>query len=290
MNNVPLQHLQNSHWLTSTPSIDSLKLSELILPGAHNSGVDKKATYAVPGLGHWAACQNNSFLYQLQNGARVLDARLEYDIDARGVGTFWFQHNGLRSSRSLENLIMQLIRFLEENPDEFVLVDFHKLEPVTTTFDYPQLNRSLLTHLGPRLIPTGNRDLTLGQLKKISSVQRIWLAASPHPALDREWFLPQVQHMWSGIGDTSVSELEAHITKVMRAPYLGSMPWSLSATSYSIALGPVNIKEHLDRWFHPDNNWVHSCSIINADFFEDSRLVQHCRTANIIRAQQLHGK
>jgi 1-phosphatidylinositol phosphodiesterase len=286
MNNVPLENLKNSQWMAATPSIDSMVLGELILPGAHNSGVDKKATYAAPAIAHWAACQNNSFLEQLQNGARALDLRLEYDIDSRGVGTFWFQHSGIRSSRSLENLIMQLIRFLEANPDEFVLLDFHELAAGNSAFDYREFNRFLTVHLGPRVIPSSNRHLTLDQLKKESRVQRVWLAAARHPALDREFFLPDIEHFWSGIGTTSVSELQAHIANVLRAPYFSSMPWSLSATSYTIAMGPLDIKEHLDRWFHPDNSWVHSCSIINADFFEESRLVQNCRTANIIRAQQ----
>jgi 1-phosphatidylinositol phosphodiesterase len=162
MSIAALETLNPSRWMSSTSTIDSLSLGQLILPGAHNSGVDKKATYAGPGVAHWAACQNNSFFDQLHNGARALDARLEYDLDSRGVGTFWFQHNGMRSSRSLENLIMQLIRFLEANPDEFVLLDFHKLEAANTPFDHKEFNRFLLAHLGPWIIPYSNRHLSLG--------------------------------------------------------------------------------------------------------------------------------
>jgi 1-phosphatidylinositol phosphodiesterase len=273
--------------LQSTPSIDVLNLGQLILPGAHNSGVDRKANYVAPGVAHWAACQNNSFYEQLRNGARALDARVEYDVDSRGVGTFWFQHNGMRSSRSLENLIMQLLRFLAENPDEFVLLDFHELKSANTAFDHQEFNRFLLAHLGPRIIASSNRHLSLGQLKAASRVQRIWVAAERHQALDRDRFLPKVDHQWSGIGDTGIEELEAHVTRVMNNPPTGSMPWSLSATSYSLALGPVDIKEHLDRWFDAESGqWVHGCSVINADFFEESRLVHNCRSANIIKAQR----
>jgi 1-phosphatidylinositol phosphodiesterase len=112
------------------------------------------------------------------------------------------------------------------------------------------------------------------------------VAAERHPALDRAWFLPKIEHFWSGIGDTNVKELQTHIAQVMEAPPIGSLPWSLSATSYAIALGPVDIAEHLDRWFHTENGWVHSCSVINADFFEESSLVSNCRIANIIKAQR----
>ncbi|WP_448107810.1 phospholipase [Pseudomonas azerbaijanoccidentalis] len=287
MTDVALENLTLSRWMASTSSMDVLTLGELILPGAHNSGVDKKATYAAPGVAHWVACQNNSFYDQLRNGARALDARVEYDVDPRGVGTFWFQHNGVKSSRSLENLVMQLIRFLEENPDEFVLVDFHELNSGNTAFDHQEFNRFLLTHLGPRIIPYSNRYLSLGQLKEVSGVQRVWLAAQQHPDLYHAWFQPKIAHLWSGIGDTSIKELEAHIDRVMQRPPTGSNPWSLSATSYTIALGPVNIKEQLNQWFDPGTgHWALNCSVINADFFEDSRLVINCRTANLIKSRQ----
>ncbi|KAA0955241.1 phospholipase [Pseudomonas sp. ANT_H12B] len=274
-----------NNWMTVTPNIELLSLGELILPGAHNAGVDKKATYAGPGVAHWAACQNNSFYDQLSNGARALDARVEYEVDSRGAGTFWFQHNGFRSSRSLENLIMQVIRFLQENPDEFVLLDFHELKSANTSFDHKEFNRFLLEHLGSRIIPTSNRYLSLRQLKQVNRTQRVWLAAEGHPALDQTWFLPRIAHAWSGIATTSVSELEAHITKVMNSPP-SWQPWSLSATSYSAIGGPVDIQEYLDQWFEPvTSGWIFNCSIINADFFEESNLVANCRAANRIKAQ-----
>ncbi|POF43667.1 phospholipase [Pseudomonas laurylsulfativorans] len=287
MNNFALKNFKLSHWMASDSIIETLALGDLILPGAHNSGVDKKATYAAPGVAHWVACQSHSFYEQMRNGARAIDARIEYHVDSRGVGTFWFQHAGIRSSRSLENLIMQVIRFLEESPDEFVLLDFHELKSGNVDFDHREFGRFLLMHLGQRVIPSSNRHLNLGQLKQASHVQRVWLAANRHEALDPAWFLQRIEHRWSGIEDTSVVELENHIARTLQAPPIGSMPWSLSATSYSIALGPVDIKEHLDRWFDPESgNWVFNCSIINADFFEESRLVHNCRAANIIKAQR----
>ncbi|MHC8366685.1 phospholipase [Pseudomonas sp. ZT5P21] len=285
MQNPTSESYTLNSWMTATPGIDLLSLSQLILPGAHNAGVDKKAAYRAPGIVHWAACQNHSFYEQLRHGARVLDARIEYAVDARGVGTFWFQHNGHRSSRSLENLIMQVRRFVQENPDEFILLDFHELRSGNRAFDYREFNRFMLTHLGDQIIPSINQDLSLGQLKERSRVQRVWVAAERHSQLDRQWFLPPIRHKWSGIADTNVRELEAHITKVMNfAPY--PYAYSLSATSYSLTGGPVDIKRHLDRWFDPvASDWIFNCNIINADFFEESNLVENCRAASIIKAQ-----
>ena len=75
MNNDAIRLLPNAvydthsftahNWMTQLPVIDALSLAELVLPGAHNAGVDKKASYAAPGISHWAACQTHSFYYQL---------------------------------------------------------------------------------------------------------------------------------------------------------------------------------------------------------------------------------
>lgn len=286
MSTTTLNSYNSNNWMTTTPGINTLSLGELILPGAHNAGVDQKATYVSPGVAHWAACQNNSFYDQLKNGARALDVRVEYAEDSRGLGTFWFQHNGFRSSRSLENLVMNVRRFLEENPHEFVLLDFHELKSTKTPFDHMEFNRFLQAHMGDRIIPADDRYLNLGQLKQVSQLRRIWLAAERHPALDRDMFISQIPHKWSGIATTSTSELQTHITDVMGNPP-ASGPWSLSATSYSITGGPVDIKNHLNLWFDPvKGNWISNCSIINADFFEESKLVAYCRAANIDKAQR----
>ncbi|WP_223480036.1 MULTISPECIES: phospholipase [unclassified Pseudomonas] len=279
------QSFTTNSWMTQLPAIDSLSLAELVLPGAHNAGVDKKASYAAPGISHWAACQTHTFYYQLTQGARALDVRLEYVIGSNGVGTFWCQHNGFRSSRSLEDLITSVIRFLQENPDEFIVLDFHQLNAGNQAFDHREFNRLLMTHLGDRIIPYTNAGLTLGQLKRASHARRVLVAAEYHPSFDATLFCRYIPHEWSGIGTTSISELNAHISQVMRYPPTSDMPWSLSATSYHAVGGPVNIGEQLDQWFDPAvSEWILKCSIINADFFEASNLVSHCRMANLIKA------
>jgi 1-phosphatidylinositol phosphodiesterase len=275
-----------NNWMTNTPAIDNLSLCELILPGAHNSGVDSKASYLTSEIKHWVVCQNDSFYYQLKNGARALDVRVEYSIDSRGVGTFWFQHNGFRSSRSLENLIMQVIRFLQENPDEFVLLDFHELKSTSTPFDYKEFNRFMLTHLGQRIIPSRHETLSLDQLKKTHRKQRVWIATQYHSDINQEWFIHKIEHAWSHKSLTAVEDVEALIERATHDKRNTWAPWSLSATAYSVLGGPEVITKHLDRWFDPAlNDWILNCNIINADFFERSRLVSHCRTANMIKAR-----
>ncbi|KAB0482601.1 hypothetical protein SAMN04490202_2241 [Pseudomonas reinekei] len=64
-----------SRWMTDLETeISHLKLYQLAIPGAHNSGVDKSGTWGP--WEDWGACQINSFPQQLAAGARFLDLRL----------------------------------------------------------------------------------------------------------------------------------------------------------------------------------------------------------------------
>lgn len=278
------KHTTND-WMSQASAIDVLTLAELVLPGAHNAGVDKKAYYVLPGVVHWVACQNNSFLAQLNNGARAFDLRLEQDEK----GNFWFQHNGFRSSRDLGGLLMALDRFLIANPNEFIVLDFHEMSRSSGGFIVSEFVREMLMHLGKYMIPTSNSGMTLAQLKRASKLQRVMVAAED--GLDPTWFNRRISHRWSGINTANTAELHGFITRVMQDPPQESLPWSLSATSYSIAEGPKDIKEAMNEWFDPArSDWASKCSIINADFFEESNLVMFCRTANIAKAHAKRGE
>ena len=68
--------LDKQTWMSQVLDIDQLKLTDIVWPGTHNSGMDKKAPNYEVVLGHWTTCQNDSFAWQLDNGARAFDIRL----------------------------------------------------------------------------------------------------------------------------------------------------------------------------------------------------------------------
>lgn len=279
------QPVTHHNWMTHLPEIDTLTLGELSLPGAHNAGMDKKADNYDVISGNWLTCQNDSFYYQLTNGARALDLRLGYERTRTGRDRFYFHHNGGRSFRELEALINDVKRFTQQNPDEFIILDFHQLGDGDQYFAYEQFSALLMRHLGSQIIPPRRIHMTLGDLKKASKTQRILVATGYFPSADYEYFAQRIQHEWSGKGLTSPEELNAHISKVMQYPPSNYMPWSLSATSYGALDGPRDISPQLNEWFHPINaDWINKCSIVNADFFEESHLVANCRMANLIKA------
>lgn len=104
--------------------------------------------------------------------------------------------------------------------------------------------------------------------------------------VDRSYFNWGLRGEWTGIDFASVADVKVFITKTIAYPNGVGMPWSLSATSYGLAQGPVNITTHLNEWLDPARNErVLNCSVINVDFFEESALVAHCMKANLMKAK-----
>lgn len=284
-------------WMNAAPEIDTLSLNELTLPGTHNAGCDLEADYSNVFTRNWFACQDVSFYSQLNRGARALDVRLVYNPHANGLEKFRFVHDKTWSSRTLADLIRDIKAFLERSFNEFIILDFHKIEHGAEPFDFKYFNEVMKVQLGEHIIPTGNRHLTLGQLKDVSRLQRVLVTGPANRHLDRTVFGAQITHQWAGsdflkvVGDTleqiaqpQHTRLQAFIARVLAEPPEKSAPWSLSAAIYD-AGGPVRMLDQLDTWFDPDNSdWAEKCSIINFDFIKNSKLVYFCYQANIKKA------
>lgn len=285
MDNFVQSNYTRNNWMAATPAIDTLSLCELTLPGTHNAGSDWKASWPlIPGA-HWLACQHESFYAQLSHGSRALDIRLMYDADAPLLGKFCIHHNGYRNGRTLGHLVTDVEIFLQENPNEFIILDFHELKG--DQFDFVYFKSMMMHFLGRRIIPTKNLSLSLHQLKQISSMQRILVATPWNRALDQNVFHEQIKHKWSGSSITDAADLKQHIINVLKYPPGTWAPWSLSATSYTRSGGPVDIHDELDSWFDPKkSDWASKCNIINVDFIEESNIVSYCRTVNLTKASK----
>ncbi len=275
----------NKNWMSATPALDKLSLRELPLPGTPNTGCEWKADYAlIPGK-HWLACQHDSFYAQLNHGARSLDIRLIMDDEASGANKFRCHHNGYLTSRTLNDVMSEVTIFLRENPDEFIVLHFQHLRGSSQSFDYKLFNEVMTKGAEHLLIPVGRGDLSLGELKKTSSTQRVYAALPYHSDLDKRLFHSELNGLWSGISATSVAQLHSFITDEMKSPPGRWEPWSLSATSYTYGLGPVDIHTNLNNWFDPDkSDWAQKCNIISVDFVEETHLVSYCRTASLRNA------
>jgi 1-phosphatidylinositol phosphodiesterase len=274
-------------WMSETKYIDRLTMGEITWPGTHNAGVDYDFSYPphIAAISNWVVCQDGPFIQQLNEGARALDLRFHSDEHWLGVKKFHTFH-GPATGRSLSELIRSLDFFLDENPNEFILLDMHELTGLNDrVFDYKGFNNVILEALESRLIPERNKYLTLDQLKKASDKQRIVLATDRHPDMNNLIFWPKIKHKWAGNNITSPEELKQHIARTLESPPSGVMPWSLSATSYGELAGVKRITRELNEWFGPESAWAPKCSIINVDFFGDSSLIDYCREVNMIKGR-----
>ena len=275
------------NWMSRVLDIDKLKLSDIVWPCAHNAGMDKKAPKQEALLGNWISCQNDTFAWQLENGARVFDIRLGYTESPEPE--FYFHHNGYQSGRVLDDLIDALLPFLDRNPDEFIVLDFHQLGDGDKPFDHKKLSDWLVRRLGQRIILPRDELSTVAVLKRSSAQRRIVMAASFNPQLDREYFWPAISHRWHGQTFTSTTELQRHIASTLERVPRETFLWSLSATCYSLLGGPQDIKHRINEWFNTTGNWVTRCSIISTDFFEESEIVRYCWSASSMKAVYGHA-
>lgn len=288
MNNYTFETLAHHQWMGNTPELDNLSLLEMTLPGTHNAGCDWEASYA-PLTANWVVCQDVPFYAQLNRGARALDLRLVYDNNASGLARFRFAHDKYLSSRTLGDLIRDIKGFLERSYNEFIVLDFHELKGGEESFNYKYFSETMLKHLGEYIIPSQNQHLTLGQLKKVSRMQRLLVATPSHYDLDWKTFSEQVEHKWGGnavfqetVNPTST--LLAFVTRTMENQPSRDRLWSLSAAIFS-AGGPQRILDKLDSWFDPaTSNWAENCNIINFDFIKKSKIVFFCQLANLHKA------
>lgn len=104
---------------------DSKYISEITIPGTHDSTTENIA------MGYIMRCQNTSINQQLLDGYRYLDLRLAIDSRDEGdelklVHNFLNCHAGsglFSDSLHLEDVTKQIYSFLDEHPDETVIVN-----------------------------------------------------------------------------------------------------------------------------------------------------------------------
>ncbi|MBV6823054.1 phospholipase [Pseudomonas sp. PD9R] len=282
MANNTTGQLDKQTWMSKVLDIDTLKLTDIVWPGVHNAGMDKQAPNHAALSANWTICQNDTFAWQLDNGARAFDIRLGYTQTPEPA--FYFHHNGFRSRRVLDELIDAVLLFLDRNPDEFIVLDFHQLGDGDKTFDHKKLSDWLVRRLGLRVILPAEGFKTVGELKRASRHRRIVMAAQITAEMDREFFWPRIPHKWHDDTFTDIAELQRHIGRTLKdAPY-ETFLWSLSATTYSLLGGPGHIKRHINDWFSTTRDWVTRCSIISTDFFDESEIVHYCWSASSMKA------
>ena len=99
---------------------DDVRFLDVVMPGSHDAGTN--------GLGALYKTQNSGFYDQLIGGVRYFDTRVaEFNGNVRCVHAD--SGNALNNSNAtgvlFKDLLNDLMRFINENPSEVIVLDFH---------------------------------------------------------------------------------------------------------------------------------------------------------------------
>lgn len=273
-----------SRWMTDIgPNLDHLRLSDLVMPQTHNAGVDQKG--AGWPADQWAACQDDSFTYQLRSGARALDLRLYRDPKEMDTHKeFIFKHNGYHASRYLNDCIHGALAFAEQNPREIIILDFK-----VTELDY-RVERVISTIeivLGKHCIPRSATNYTIGQIRQRHPGRNI-IVTFNHTA----WFCwRRFTHSWTGQDNNTSTSLARHINNELAKPPSGNLH-SMFACGFDW-LGPTRFSNnaiHFQTFFSAIKSDVYrhpsKGNLIRVDFIAGTGVVDRCINATRERAKQ----
>ncbi len=143
---------------------DDVKITKLVIPGAHNSG-----SY---GMNKMAECQRDGLLTQFKYGCRQFCLRL----DTRKNGEIVLAH-GMSKGDSFENVLKDIKTVIDEYPSEILLLDIReyydqKIGPFTLRYkaDKSAVNDLLEKYISPEKYAFCDfdkiGDVTLGDIRK----------------------------------------------------------------------------------------------------------------------------
>ncbi len=304
-----------SRWMTDMAAeIGHLKLHQLAIPGAHNSGVDRAGKFEI--FKKFAACQDNSFYHQLSAGARYLDLRLvdsSYKKDVGGgkvpryrfVEVFEFKHNIVSVGRTLDDMVLWVRTFSMFNPGEIIIIDF-RIYDRGRNYSHTSLERCLakLSPLKNLLIPNSAYNMSLAEIRQKHPGCNIVLGLDhkypkPQPAkpgdppppdkwpggtVTREQIWQPLHHVWTT--DADESRVENLVSTSMTSPPLIDY-WVLSAAvtkHWEPHALPADHKVRTEA-FRPgyQNVKIHMVDFIERDATRVG-VVDRCITLNKLRA------
>lgn len=280
---TPHGKINYSRWMTDIgANLEHLKIHEVIMVEAHNSGVDKKGAKGWL-ADDWAACQDDSFSYQLRHGVRALDLRCYQKKSETATHKEWrFEHSSHHANRYLNDCIRGVLEFAETNPGEIVILDFHVMDVANT--DKQRLANYINIVLGKRCIPANASQLTIGQIRRRFPGKNVIIAWDYNTSV----YWPKLRRTWTGEDFNNPAKLKRHILATLADPPTNRL-WSVFAAGYRwgpTRFGPRAI--HWDAFFNnlgPDR-FRQPCkgNMINVDFVAGTGTVDRCINASQLRA------
>jgi hypothetical protein len=279
-------------WITTvakTKNIGKLKLSELCIPGTHDSACyDMEQSVGSP----WSQTQVLNFTQQLQAGARYFDLRLRYNN-----GNFIFCHGDWDTKVKLTDLLLQLTSFLGElgRNKEIVILDFTHFDGFSTKTEQQKFIDGIVNSgIQSYLVPKGTSSDTLDSIwaKSKNIIVSVDFDISSLNTKNLIWsgnelFAPG----WNGIkfwaNTNDVNTLATFLDEIVaQAPYAGKL-WVLQNILTPVWYKPWGTISSLApeanaKLFTDGSNWKAKMNIVFQDYY-DWRLTAEAVDINIHR-------
>lgn len=288
----------HSRWMTEIwPEIADMSLQYLALPGTHNSGADMARLWGAEEL--LAACQDDTFEYQLNNGARVFDLRIEdfsYNKPVGRNGTklveiVGFEHM-IPTGRYLQDCVETIRRFATNNPKELITLYIQSYKPGKVKDSIARCHRYLapLNHL---LIPVSAKRLALREINAIHPGKNVIICGPEIIHSPSYWPRENgFNRQWAG-EDSSLSNLTRFTKKTFYEIEIGELwsrwhPWIFYAHARN-AFGPMRLtssSSYFTDFFDENNKLGTLANIIVVDFLKGTGVVDFCIRTNKKRGVQ----
>ncbi|KJK08780.1 MULTISPECIES: hypothetical protein [Pseudomonas] len=276
--------MSTQNWMGNMPELGRLRIAELVLPGSHDSGMDKQNTNMVVPQ---EITQDVPCIEQIRGGIRALDLRLRAYYEYTPDSPYRYQLFHFSSSgRSLfADVINQLNLFYQEpaNSKEIVILDFHQFDRFSGQ-EHTWLQQALQARLGPRMIPWSLNQLTLEELWRDHPGKTVVVAYNG-PGIATFW--PGVQQNWIGENTPSTQELKAFMDQVAARGWSRHRLTSIQCAKYNkVVFTPDDFSDKIDQWFESIDlsSYIQQFQIINTDWSLRSRIVENCIHASRLRA------
>ncbi|SFX20152.1 hypothetical protein [Pseudomonas sp. NFACC36] len=276
-------------WMYNTPELYKLRIDELILPGTHDSGADKKApNLTLP----QEKTQDVPIIEQILAGFRVLDLRVVCSGNAPPGSDGRFQLFHLTSSgRTVGGDVLdQLNNFYDDldhkatRAKEIIILNFHKFKNFTRA-THRELHELIHTKIGQRLIPRNWRKATVEDIWTHRPGRTVVISYN-HRVRAKYW--KGVEHQWSGKNLNTTSALKTFMDEQSARKKPDFVLRSIQCAKYVLPLHiPDDFSDKIDLWFESRNSdsYIQRFHIINTDWSTRSQIVFNCMHANRLRAK-----
>ncbi|XP_023220953.1 PI-PLC X domain-containing protein 1-like isoform X2 [Centruroides sculpturatus] len=246
--------------------ISNLSLTELMIPGTHDSGSYATFPYddgIVTIISRYVYAQEERIFNQLTYGIRYFDLRV-----ARVNHQFIIQHGSIITKNTLEEVLSDVLDFVETTK-EIVILDFHR-HPDHENVQVDLLN-FIKSKLNPYLIPKGSK-LKLGDI--LDSPYRILVTFNQAKISDPKLW-PSLCQIWPDV--LEVEDLKeffsAFYNRSEVPPFLWSamaeltpdMKYILEHPDQGLRVLADFVNRNITDWFR--DMWGKFSNIVATDYF-----------------------